>query len=406
MRKTGIRKIIDKAHAQWLMNRANHIRNGESPDRLPESVGILRRATRLGSVKAALALADIYMDESNPDTCQPEKGQRLLTRLADRGNAEACYKLGRLLDDSRASKYLVEAVKKEYAPAQVFFGELLLLEDATQEEIQTGVRLLSHAAESGNIEAQVALAKAFYTGATLPGNPKRALYWATKAALSGDVSAQKLVAVIHDDKSSPDCDVRESFFWMHQAAKQRDAYAQGYVGECLQEGRGIRQNTVKAVEFYQKAADQGDGFATTRLGLCHIFGRGVKEDSLKGIALLKAAAEGGYEFASIHLARLVQNHIIDLSQSEAEQYEALIKATDLDSRLSEEPVPTGRRRKNWVQAEFRSAAFMQSAFENSEIVEEEEMDDDPLPTPFDPLLKLGRWLAAPFVRHHSKSGKS
>ena len=408
MQKSFIRKTIDRMRARRLLNRACQLKSSSSPKHLTECVDLLRQATRLGSSKAALELVDVYMDESNLGTYQPEKAQRLLTRLADKGIVEACYILGRQLHeqmDLKSVDYLTKATSRGYAPAQVYLGKAMLAGNATQTDIQTGVHLLSQAAESGYTEAQYVLAKAFYEGTQIPKNPDRALYWAIRAALTGDISAQKLMATIREDKNSPDRDVRESYFWMRQAAKQGDAYAQAYVGECLQEGRGIYQNKAKAVEYYQKATDQGDGFATTRLGLCYIYGRGVEEDKEKGIAFLKAAADSGYEFAPIHLVLLAQGHIIDLSKSEVERYSEAAKAKGLAFKISEEPIPTGKRKKSWVESEFSSAVFWQTLHEDGEVVYEEE-EDEPLPTPFDPLLNLGKRIISPFIRSFCKKQKT
>lgn len=408
MQKTFIEKTIDKVRARRLLNRACQLKGNGSPKQFTESVALLRQAARLGSSKAALELVDVYMDESNPDTYQPEKAQRLLTRLADKGIVEACYRLGRQLHqqcDPKSSDYLTKAASKGYAPAQVYLGKAMLAGEASKKDIQTGVHLLSQAAESGYTEAQCVLAKAFYEGTQLPQKPDRALYWATRAALAGDISAQKLMAIILDDRNNPNRDVRESYFWMHQAAKRGDAYAQGYVGECLQEGRGIRQNKAEAVEYYQKAADQGDGFATTRLGLCYIYGRGVKRDKEKGMALLKAAADNGYEFAPIHLVLLAQGQIIDLSESEVEQFTEATKAKGYDLKISEEPIPTGKRKKSWVEYEFQSAVLKQTIPEDGKAPDGED-DDEPLPNPFDPLLNLGKRIFSLFTKHHGKKPKA
>lgn len=395
MRKSFIRKTIDRMRTRRLLNRACQLKSSGSPKHLTECVDLLRQATRLGSSKAALELVDVYMDESNLGTYQPEKAQRLLTRLADKGTVEACYILGRQLHeqmDLKSVDYLTKATSRGYAPAQVYLGKAMLAENASQTDIQTGVHLLSQAAESGNTEAQYVLAKAFYEGTQLPKNPDRALYWATRAALTGDISAQKLMATIRDDRHDPNRDVRESYFWMRQAAKQGDAYAQAYVGECLQEGRGVRQNKTKGTKFYEKAASHGNEFAATRLGLCYLFGRGVKRDRNKGTTFLKESAARGYEYASIFLVLLGEKGLTKLTHAAIKQYESDLKEAGHKISFDEEPIPTGKRKRNWVEDEYRRITYRHHP------LEEDHEDKESLPNPFDPIIKLSKKLTGFFSK--------
>lgn len=401
MDKRSIQKDNRMHRARKLCRQAKRLERKGSIEHLKKATILLDRASHLGSGIAMLRLAEIYLNVDYPDLYNPEAALKLLERPANYGNASACYLLGKQLycqnSHEEAVKCLSNAAFKGHIPAKALLGEILLKGETVEKNVHQGVRLLSEAAEAGNTDAQLVLAKAYDQGELLPQKPERGLFWAKQVALAGDVSAQMLVSAHYDAGSGCSRDVCESYFWMLQAAKQGNAYAQGYVGECLQEGRGVRRNEKKAFSYYEKAAAQGDLFALERLGLCYVLGRGVDKDKQKGVSLLKEAAESGYDYALIYLVLFGQRRVIPIEATEIEQYKERLEETGHAISFSEEPVPSGKRKESWVESEYDDIVFWQYRDEDYGVVEEE-----PLPTPFDPLLKIGKCLLAPISRRFTK----
>lgn len=363
---------------------------------------LLRQAVRLGSGVSALKLAEICLNKNCSDLYDPEAAMKLLRRLADRGNASACFMLGQHLhkhgENEEAAKYLTTASNKENAPAKALLGEMRLKGDGVEKNTQQGVRLLSEAARAGNIDAQLTLAEAYSDGQYLPENAERSVLWTKQAALQMDKFSQMLLAAHCFIGYGVDRDTREGYFWIHQVAKQGSAYAQACVGECLQEGLGVRRNKSKGARFYAKAAAQGFHFATARLGLCYILGRGVKQDKEKGVALLREAAENGYEFAPIYLVMFGRLKYIPVEEVEIEQLEKKLKEEGYAVSISVEPVPIFKRKKNWVQIEYDHIEFFHDLD-----CEFDSEDDDTIPNPFDPLLNLGKRILKFLSRRSAKS---
>ncbi|MBR3374401.1 MAG: sel1 repeat family protein [Firmicutes bacterium] len=401
MANSSIQKTDRKHRAQRLYRQATKLEKKGFPEHLDEAVTLLRDATRLGSKVAALKLAELYLNEDYPDLYNPESAMKLLKRLADRGNASAAYMLSQQLlrngVNEEAVKYLSSASNKEYPPAMALLGEKRLKGDGVEKNTQLGVRLLSHAAQAGNVKAQMTLSTAYHLGEHLPEKPDRALFYARQAALQTDKLAQMRLGVYYATGYGVDRDPRESYFWMYQAAKQGFAYAQAVVGECLQEGFGVRRNKKKGTKFYVKAAAQGDQFAEVRLGLCYILGRGTKQDKEKGVSLLREAAENGNEYAPIYLVMFGRLKYIPVEEAEIKRYEKKIEEAGHAISLSEEPVPIIKRKKNWVHAEYDHIEFFH--YLDEEYASE---DDEPIPGPFDPLLNLGRRIIAPLTKIGTK----
>ena len=76
---------------------------------------------------------------------------------------------------------------------------------------------------------------------------------------------------------------------------------------------------------------------------------------------------------------------IPVEEVEIEQLEKELKEAGHAVSISVEPVPIFKRIKNWVQIEYDHIEFLHDL--DSEFDSE---DDETIPTPFDPLLNLGK----------------
>ena len=114
---------------------------------------------------------------------------------------------------------------------------------------------------------------------------------------------------------------------------------------------------------------------------------------MKGVYLLREAAENGNEFAPIYLVLFGKLRYIPVDVAEIDHHEKQLKESGHAISLSEESVPIIKRKKNWIQKEYDNIEFMYY-LDDDEGAEE----DDRLPTPFDPLLNLGRRIIPIFPR--------
>lgn len=126
-------------------------------------------------------------------------------------------------------------------------------------------------AKNGNAKAQSELASRYLSGAMLPKDDYRAVYW-LKLAAEGD-----------------------------------DALAQTNLGVALQNGLGgLERDYTEAIKWFLKAAEKSEPVAQYNLGLAYAKGLGVKRDLQEMTRWMKLSADGGYFMAKL----ILQNGLI------------------------------------------------------------------------------------------------
>src|SRR2546430_13639694 len=107
-------------------------------------------------------------------------------------------------------------------------------------------------AESGDAEAQFALATIYELGVDVPKNYAESGKWYLKAANQGLAEAQFKLGVRYFEYGKQ---ARENytsaFSWFYKAANQGIAAAQYNVGLMYQLGRGVPTNRIEAYKWYK-----------------------------------------------------------------------------------------------------------------------------------------------------------
>src|SRR5438067_10132648 len=113
-------------------------------------------------------------------------------------------------------------------------------------------------AESGDAEAQFALATIYDLGVDVPKNYAESGKWYLKAANQGLAEAQFKLGVRYFEygKQAKE-NYTTAFSWFYKAANQGIAAAQYNAGLMYQLGRGVPTNRVEAYKWYNIAAAQG-----------------------------------------------------------------------------------------------------------------------------------------------------
>lgn len=152
--------------------------------------------------------------------------------LAEKGNAEAQYRLGNIYDCTQHS------VK----------------------DCKEAVRLLRLAAMQGHAQAQFRLGFLLSIGVPdggVPKNLKDGLKWMQLAAAQGIPMAQFNVAYAYHDGLGTVQNYAEAMRWSKLAAKQGLPNAQVYLGRMYEKGEGGPQDYVRAHMWFNLAAAQG-----------------------------------------------------------------------------------------------------------------------------------------------------
>ena len=153
---------------------------------------------------------------------------------------------------------------------------------------------LKSKAEDGDVQAQLALAKAYHLGEGIEKDEAQAVLWWEKAAEHGDVAAQVKPWSCLFAGSRGSKELRRSRALVHQSC--RSGQRRGAAGPCTPLSLGARcsKDDAVAVRWYTKAADQGNVQAQSDLAaLYHLGGQGVPQDDAAAVRWWKKAADQG-----------------------------------------------------------------------------------------------------------------
>ncbi|MCD8303844.1 MAG: sel1 repeat family protein [Prevotellaceae bacterium] len=181
---------------------------------------------------------------------------RMYTEAAERGDAEARYKLGCLYRDGKgvkkdlrlASKWLRKAQEHGFNVKRMGLESCLAEGDSVPHDRAEAFRWYRKAAEQGNADAQFNLAYCYDNGYGAPKLPLAAAGWYRKAAEQGHPSAMcRLAGLLYGVNEE------ERVKWLRKAAELGNPEAQYWLGMSSLHG----QNPKEAAGWILKAAEQG-----------------------------------------------------------------------------------------------------------------------------------------------------
>ena len=192
-----------------------------------------------------------------------------MRKLADAGNADAQFKLGRILQHGLGVDI----------------------------DMQESVTLQAAAAAAGHPMAQYAYGTLLFRGQGIPVDRKAAREWILKASNQGMTRAQKDVAGMFFEGIGVSVDRVGAAKWMKKAAEQGYDKAQFSLAALHSEGLGVPKDAKKCVDWFHKAAVQGHRMAQTGLGKAYDKGKGVEADPQKSYYWFTLAVRQGDEYA-------------------------------------------------------------------------------------------------------------
>ena len=152
---------------------------------------------------------------------------------------------------------------------------------------------LKSKAEDGDVQAQLALAKAYDLGEGVPKDEEKAVQWWEKAAAQGNVSAQVSLGGVYSLGAGVPKNYAAAVRWWKKAAEQGDVTAEGNLGTAYGLGTGVPKDEVESVRWHTKAAANGNSASQFSLGMFYIQGAGVPKDEAEGVKWLRKSADQG-----------------------------------------------------------------------------------------------------------------
>ena len=246
---------------------------------------------------------------------RPEKGERILTELAqrypqDENVAKAAFILGKLylgaeqheVDKNKALKYFqlasrfAEGTGLEEAPYQV----ASMVEDDKQH-----ILYMEMAGNAGFLPAMLQLFIAYMEGERVQINDKAAVAWLRKAAQEDHAEAQAELGTYFFNGQHTYQDYERAYYWTVRAAEQKHAGAQTRLGLMYKLGLGRPVDKEKAKLWFERGHAQGHNLATENLATL-LLSSANKEKQQQGIELMTLAANKGAKSAALQLVNLYE----------------------------------------------------------------------------------------------------
>ena len=150
-------------------------------------------------------------------------------------------------------------------------------------------------ANRGDREAQYRIGRLYYYGRGVKQDYVEAGEWYLRAAEQGHARSQSNIAIMYEEGRGFAADEAQAAKWYAEAAEQGRAVSQNNLGRMYEEGRGVVQSDWRAAELYAAAAKDGYAEAQYRLGRMYASGRGVPQDRKKAQKWYRKASKNGYD---------------------------------------------------------------------------------------------------------------
>lgn len=142
------------------------------------------------------------------------------------------------------------------APCQAGLKEGLAAYDKA--DYATAQRELTPLAEKGDAKAQNKLGRMYSLGQGVPKDSRAAAEWFLKAAEQGIAEAQSMLGYMYLVGDGAPQSNGKAYEWLRKAAEQGHNYAQSNLAFLYQEGRGVDKDLVLAYTMYGLSAKNGN----------------------------------------------------------------------------------------------------------------------------------------------------
>lgn len=148
-------------------------------------------------------------------------------------------------------------------------------------------------AQNGHVEAQCAVAEAYYNGCGTETNRAEAVRWYQAAAEAGSVGAQASLGLCNLRGWGCPKDPRKGAYWFYRAASAGNLGAMVDLAFCYHTGCGVTRDDTRAFEWAMRAAMRGHLRGQCMVGEFYLDGIGVEKDQRRADDWLQRAARQG-----------------------------------------------------------------------------------------------------------------
>jgi TPR repeat protein len=215
--------------------------------------------------------------------------------------------LGVPRDHTLAFQLFLKAARGDHPPSKSYVGYALLTGRGVPRDVEKARFWLSEAADAGDINALLQLARSHRAPFAEEPDPSRAAELYRDAITKGSIEAQVALGYMQLNGELGEVDGKAALERFRAAAANGSASAQTALGYAHLTGQGVAQDYPTARQWYERAAEQQHPAAFLGLGHLYENGLGVATDSKKARELYELAARLGDVSAQLRSAALVLN---------------------------------------------------------------------------------------------------
>lgn len=183
-------------------------------------------------------------------------------------------------------------------------------------------------AQTGDVSAEIRLAKDYITGNGCSVDYAAAMSWLNKASSGGSKEAKALVGAMYYHGYGVAKDMAKVKEIEQPLADENVPTAQEYLGLLYEFGAGgLDKNLVKAAQLLQAASANGNSRAMAQLGILYERGDGVKRDPSHAKELFEKATASGDDWGQFNLGETYERGgVVSVSYDTAARYYQLSAA--------------------------------------------------------------------------------
>jgi hypothetical protein len=166
-------------------------------------------------------------------------------------------------------------------------------EALSRKDYATAINEYRPLAERGNAEAQYRIGRMYEFGKGYPPDKAQGIAWIRKAAEQNHADAQQELGVIYATGDGVKHDDVQAVAWFRKAATLGEPTAQYNLGLLYAKGQGVQKDYAQAIAWWRKSAAQGNEDAQFKLGVVYHTGQGVEKDPVLALANAAIAARSG-----------------------------------------------------------------------------------------------------------------
>jgi len=163
----------------------------------------------------------------------------------------------------------------------------------SRKDYATAIKEYRPLADRGNAEAQYRIGRMYEFGNGYPEDKAQGIAWLLKAAAQNHADAQQELGVVYALGDGVPQDDVQAVEWFRKAAMQGDATAQYNMGQMYAKGKGVPKDYAQAIDWWRKSAIQGNSDAQFKLGVVYTTGQGAAKDPVLALANATIAARDG-----------------------------------------------------------------------------------------------------------------